>query len=200
MDKPHFVTANIPVPIEPEKIVYQGLIVEVVQRKMREGDKEKTYEYARRSPGTRLIVISPDQKVLLTKEYRPELKDWDFRLPGGKVFDTLTEYNNFLQSGKDLVAQAIPAAKREAEEEAGIQVIDIAHFATSPCGATMRWDLYYFVVNKFTVAKQSLGQGENVETNWFSLSEAKSICLTGKMSEDRSSAVLLRYLHAEHKL
>lgn len=186
---------NLPTPAEPEKIVYQGLIVEVVQQKMREGDKEKTYEFARRSPGTRLIIVSPDQKVLLTKEYRPELKNWDFRLPGGKVFDSLTEYNEFLKSGGNILKPAMVAARREAEEEVGIRARDVAHFATSPCGATMRWDLYYFVVSKFTATAQKLGQGENIQTNWFSFDQAKDLALSGQISEDRSAAVLLRFLH-----
>lgn len=78
-----------------EKIVYQGKIIEVVQQTRKTGDTEKLFEFARRSPGTRLIVRSGD-KVLLTKEYRTETGNWDYRLPGGKVFDTLEEYNRFL--------------------------------------------------------------------------------------------------------
>lgn len=186
---------GFPTPAEPEKIVYQGLIVEVVQQKMREGEKERVYEFARRSPGTRLIIISPDQKILLTKEYRPELKSRDYRLPGGKVFDSLTEYNSFLKSGQDILMAATTAAKLEAKEEVGLKVETISHFATSPCGATMRWELYYFVVSKFTFVTQKPGQGENIETNWFTFDTAKDLALSGQISEDRSAAVLLRFLH-----
>jgi len=186
---------NSPKPIGNEDVVFQGKIIEIVQQKMDEGGKTKTYEFARRSPGTRLIIISPDHRVLLTKEYRLELKDWDYRLPGGKVFDSLAEYNSFLKTGKDIITSAIEAAKREADEEVGLKVEEISHFVTSPCGATMRWDLYYYLVTKFTEHTQNLGQGENIETNWFSFDQVKEICLSGQMSEDRSAAVLLRYLH-----
>ncbi len=186
---------SLPIPVEPEKVVYQGLIVEVVQQKMQEGEKIKTYEFARRSPGTRLIIIK-DAKILLTKEYRPELKSWDFRLPGGKVFDSLSDYNNFLNTRKDILIPAKAGAILEAEEEAGVKVGEIKHFATSTCGATVRWDLFYFVVDEFdTQDKQNLGQGENIETNWFTFAEAKKLALSGQMSEDRSAMVMLRYLH-----
>jgi 8-oxo-dGTP pyrophosphatase MutT (NUDIX family) len=167
-----------------------------VQQKMREGDREKVYEFARRSPGIRLIIISPENKILLTKEYRPELKAWDFRLPGGKVFDSLSQYNAFLKSGDDILVMAAAAARLEAEEEVGLKIENPLHVATSPCGATMRWDLYYFVVSNYTSSAQKLGQGENIETIWLSLDEAQNLALTGQISEDRSAAVLLRYLHS----
>ncbi len=186
---------SLPKAAEPEQVVYKGLIVEVVQQKMQEGEKIKTYEFARRSPGTRLIIIN-EGKVLLTKEYRPELKAWDYLLPGGKVFDSLTQYNEFLSTGQDILVPAKAGAILEAEEEVGVKASDVKHFATSPCGATMRWDLFYFVIDKFDAnSDQKLGQGENIETNWFTFEEAKEMALTGQMSEDRSAAVLLRYLH-----
>lgn len=188
----------VPKPTEPEKIVYQGLIVEIVQQNTDEDGKVKTYEFARRSPGTRLIIVTPNQKILLNKEYRPEIKSWDFRLPGGKVFDSLQEFNSFLTTGQNILVPALAAAKKEAEEEAGIKIEDIKHFATSTCGATMRWDLFYFVVTKFTAPDgQSLEEGENIETNWFTFSQAQEMCLSGQISEDRSAAVLLRWLYQQ---
>ena len=75
---------------QPENIVFRGKIVEVVQDAKR--------EFARRSPGVRLLIIKGNQ-TLLTKEYREEIKSFDYRLPGGKVFDTLVNYNNFTKSG-----------------------------------------------------------------------------------------------------
>ena len=155
----------------------------------------KVYEFARRSPGTRLIIVSPEQKILITKEYRPEIKAWDYRLPGGKVFNSLSEYNDFLKTGEDILIAAKAAAVIEAQEEVGLKVGRIKHFATSTCGATMRWDLFYFIITDYqTLDKTAHGSGENIQTNWFSLIEAKNLALTGQMSEDRSAAVLLRYL------
>jgi ADP-ribose pyrophosphatase len=168
--------------------LFQGKIIEVIQDGKR--------EFARRSPGTRLIIVDLEKKqILLTQEYREELKAWDYRLPGGKVFDTLIEYNNYLKDGRNIIEAATVAAKKEAEEEAGIQVDNIHHFYTSVCGATVVWDLYYFVVDEFTVLpSQKLEDGEQIKVKWVSLDEAKQLSISGQMSEDRSVAVLLRYL------
>ena len=61
----------------------------------------RTFELARRAPGVRVII--PDHraagKVLLTKEFRRELNGGTSRLPGGKVFDTLAEFETFRATG-----------------------------------------------------------------------------------------------------
>jgi len=58
--------------------------------------KTWTLEFARRSPGTRLIIEKGD-KIILSREFRHELGSYDYRLPGGKVYDSLDEYNKALQ-------------------------------------------------------------------------------------------------------
>jgi ADP-ribose pyrophosphatase len=186
-------------PVDPEEIKYQGKIIEVVQQKMQVADKTVMFEFARRSPGTRLIILSPEKQLLITKEYRSEIQDFDYRLPGGKVFDTLKEYNEFLAQKKDILEPAEAAAKREALEETGLEPESIEHFHTSTCGSTVVWDLIYFVVDKYS-ANSSLHHndpGENIELVWMSLEEAKALCLSGKMQEDRTVGVLLRFLHTK---
>lgn len=183
-----------------ETIVYQDKMIEVVQQIRQTGNTEKVFEFARRSPGTRLIICS-EGKILLTKEYRTETGNWDYRLPGGKVFDTLEEYNRFLATGQDMLPQATAAAKKEAREEVGIEVQEIEYLWTSIAGATVVWDLLYFEVSNFTkLPNQSLEAGEQIYSLWFTLEEAKQIALLGEMQEDRSAAVLLRYLHSQGAL
>ncbi|MBI5358912.1 NUDIX domain-containing protein [Candidatus Amesbacteria bacterium] len=91
---------------------------------------------------------------------------------------------------------ALEAAKKEAREEVGIDPVEVKHIWTSVCGATVVWDLYYFVVSQFTkLESQSPEEGENIKPSWFSFGDAKKLALSGKMSEDRSVAVLLRFLN-----
>ncbi len=191
-----FMTQKSIEPIGTEEIVYQGKMIEVVQQRMMAGEKEQTFEFARRSPGTRLIIVTPEKKLILTKEYRREADSVDWRLPGGKVFDRLTDYNEFLKTGKDIIPVAIEAAKKEAREEAGIEVKKIEHFATSHCGATVTWDLFYFVVNDFErLTGQSLEHGEEgIELIEIDFGEARAICLDGRMQEERSVAIFMRWL------
>ncbi|MFH1398767.1 MAG: hypothetical protein ABIG95_01515 [Candidatus Woesearchaeota archaeon] len=75
-----------------EKKLYSGKIFEVLSQPMQAGSKTFDFEIVRRAPGIRLIILN-DHKMLLTHEYRHELNGYDWRLPGGKVFDTLDEYN-----------------------------------------------------------------------------------------------------------
>lgn len=179
-----------------QKVVYQGKIIEVIHEQI----GERTIEYGRRSPGTRLIIVTPRNTLLMTKEHRRELGGFDFRLPGGKVFDTLDEYNRFLESGSDIVEQAQKGAQLEACQEVGIEPKSMKHFATSKCGATFTWDLFYFVISDYEQLKgQSLEQGENIEGVEVSLKEAEEMALDGRMQEERSALILLRYLHSsEH--
>lgn len=189
--------------IESEKIVYQGRIIEVVEQKVESGNgnKERIFEFARRSPGVRLIIPTPENKLLLTKEYRSELDDYDYRLPGGKVFDTLAEYNDFLASGKDIAEAAKRAAVKEGLEEVGIEIDRIDLFSVSKLGATMVWDLFYFLVTEYKghAHGQQLEEGEDVEIVKVDLDEARKMCLDGRMQEERSVAILLRFLNSQNQ-
>lgn len=185
---------HTPVKDGDEEILFQGRIVEVVQQPMKIGDKQVKFEFARRSPGTRLIIVNRlENKILITKEYRSELEDYDYRLPGGKVFDTLDEYNEFLRSGQNIIDPALERAKIEALEETGVIAKSVSHFYTAVNGATVIWDLLYFVIDNYDLTDQQLEHGEDISVQWLSFQEAKSLALSGKISEDRSVSVLLRW-------
>ncbi len=182
-------------PHGPEKIVYEGKIFEVVKQPMKADEKIIEFETARRSPGVRLI-ITKENKILLTKEFRTELNDYDYRLPGGKVFDQLTEYRAALQQNKPLLEHAQKAAIKECLEETGLVVQNIKHFHTSHAGATVVWDLFYFVIDDFVENKtgQVLEHGEVIYPEWKTIAEVKALCLVNKISEDRSVGVLFKFL------
>ena len=170
-------------------------MLEIVEQRMRLGEKEFVYENARRAPGVRLIIPLPDTKILLTREYRTYLKDYDFRLPGGKVLDSLGEFESFRTSGRDITEKAREAAIKEAREEVGLIVTDLELFWVSKCGGSVEWDLYYFVVKSFTQAEQQLEHGENIAPAPTDIEEVQLMCLDGRIQEDRSALMLLRYLH-----
>lgn len=179
-----------------ERITHKGKIIEVVQREVEQGSKKKVFEFARRSPGTRLL-IPKDDRILLTKEYRHELNGYDYRLPGGKVYDSLDEYSAALDAGIDISEAAKQAAIKEAREEAGILVKDISFLHKSVCGATVEWDLFYFVVDAFEEGEQDLEEGEEISFEFVDRAQAQKMCLDGSVSEERSALVLLRYLEGK---
>ncbi|MFA4975123.1 MAG: NUDIX domain-containing protein [Candidatus Paceibacterota bacterium] len=184
-----------------EKIKYQGEIIEVVQETFFSNDKEINLEKGRRSPGVRLIIEAPDGKFLISKEERPRF-GLDYRLPGGKVFNSLSEFNEFLKSKKDLkeiLEKAKEAAINEAKEEVGINPTEMEEFYISHCGGSFEWDLHYFIVKKYEEVGQSLEEHEKIEPTVLSKEELLEIIFSGQMKEDRSVAVLLKYLHSKEK-
>ena len=182
-------------PASEETIAYKGRMLEIVNQDMTDGQKTVTFEFARRAPGIRLILVDPSKRMIsLTREHRYELGGYDHRLPGGKVFDTLDEYNTFLDSGHDILAPAKDKALAEAEEEVGLKLLDAEYFHTSVCGTTVKWDLIYFVSTEWEEADQKLEIGEKISRVELSFEEAKELALSGGMSEERSALILLRYL------
>ncbi len=175
-----------------ERIVFQWKIIEVVHQLVKICGQEFVFEIAKRSPGVRLIVCDKD-KILLTKEYRKELKWYDYRLPGGKVFNTLAEYN---KNKKNIKKHALVAAKRECEEEVWLIPQDPKLYYISTAWATVEWDLYYYIVKKFKrhAKWQQLEVGEYIDVEWKTKKEILALIKKWEMNEDRSVGVLLRYL------
>lgn len=183
-----------PKPVSDERTVFQGDILEVIRQDMDIVGEEVQFEWARRAPGTRLIIDDGNQ-ILLTEEYRHEIGGEDYRLPGGKVFDSLEAYNNFLDNEVEILPYAREAAAAEAEEEAGIRPESVRFYKQNHSGATVEWDLYYFIVEDFDKVEQDLEMGEEIGFEWYSYDEVRGMCLDGDMKEDRSVAVLLQYLN-----
>lgn len=180
-----------------EEVVFQGNIIEVIHETFHSDGKEITLEKGRRSPGVRLIIETPDGEFLINKEERPRF-GLDYRLPGGKVFNSLTEYNEFLKNNKDsdeISKKTKEAAINEAQEEAGILPTEMEPFCMSRCGGSFEWDLYYFIVKKYDEVGQNLEEHEKIERIKVSKEKLLELALSGEIGEDRSVAVLLKYLN-----
>ena len=180
-----------------EVIVVRGKLFELVQMPQPDG---RVFEVARRAPGVRVIIADrTSRKVLLTKEFRRELGAYDYRLPGGKVFDSLTEFEAFRKSGADILEPASAKAKAEAAEEAGMIVDGVKLYKKSTLGATVEWDLFVFEATKWRERQggQALEDGEQVdEVNWYDFDEAEQMIVRGDMQEERIALVLLQWLRA----
>jgi len=182
---------------QQEEIIYaKGRIFEIVQLPKPDG---RVFEVARRAPGVRVIIADLKQKqLLLTREHRWELGAYDYRLPGGKVFDTLEEYEAHRQSGEEILTVAAEKAKGEAAEEAGIDISEVTLFKKSSLGATVEWDLFVFVATKWQLHPdgQNLKEDEQagIEVNWYDFAKVEQMILAGEMQEERVALVLLQWL------
>lgn len=161
-----------------------------------DGYFEMDFEQFKRTPGVRVIALQ-EKNILLTKEFRQELNDFDYRLPGGKVFDSLDAFLPYITEEKPVEDEHIIAkAKDELKEEASKTAQELSIFKKSHCGTTMVWDLHYVVakgVSDFT--EETENEGEQVEeVVWKSFEEVQEMCLNGIISEDRTVATLLQFI------
>lgn len=180
------------------KIVAKGRLFELVHL---EQDDGRVFEVARRAPGVRLIIHDvAKQAILLTREFRHELDAWDYRLPGGKVFDSLDEYEDFLLTNGDITEAARAKAIEEARQETGIEIAELEPYKKSVLGATVEWDLHVFETTswQFSVSGQELEIGEKIEAdNWLSYADARRTALAGEMAEERIALILLQWLEGK---
>lgn len=181
-----------------EEIFAKGRLFELVHLQQPDG---RIFEVARRAPGVRVLMVDLEtRKLLLTKEFRRELNAYDYRLPGGKVFDSLSEFETFRQSGSDIVQAAKEKAEAEAQEEAGMAIADVELFKKSTLGATVEWDLFVFVAKGVTKHEkgQSLEQGEVVDdVSWYDFKEVEHMILRGDMQEERIALIVLQWLNTQ---
>ncbi len=171
-------------------IVFTGKIGEVIHTTQPDG---RVFEKFCRPPGTRLVIVSPENKILITKEFRQETNNYDLRLPGGKVCDTLEEYNKLRESSEDILQAAKAGAIKEAREETGIIVNDLELITVAKAGATVEWDLYYFLIKDYEEHPdgQALEHGEDISIVWMSLDKIKKAIKQKQMQEWRSAGVLM---------
>ena len=183
-----------------EEIFAKGKMFELVHETQPDG---RIFEVARRAPGVRLIIADKEnRKVLLTKEFRRELDAYDFRLPGGKVFNTLEEYEAHRNSDGNILAAAESQAKVEAAEEAGIDISTLELVRKSALGATVEWDLYVFEATMWQPHKdgQQLKDDEPqdiVGVDFYSYIDVENKILNGEMKEERIALVLLQWIRKQ---
>ncbi len=156
----------------------------------------------RRPPGIRaLIVDDENMKILLSREFRYELNGWDYRLPGGKVFDSLEDYKKSIKENTVLehVEKTVP---KEVMEEIGLIVKNPKLLKISHDGAGVIWDLYYYEITDYEISKDGpkLEEDEVIEGFvWKNYDEIIDLCIQSEIHEERTVGVLLPYVLEKKK-
>lgn len=184
----------------PETIIAEWKLLELVSQEVTIDQVTKRFEFARRAPWVRMIIPHQDWswRVLLSREYRPSLERYDYRLPGGKVFDSLSEFHQYMHDPQAMRYHTEQAVVREAKEEVWISILQMNQLALSQCGATVIWDLYYFEVTNYESGEQEHEEWEDISYDFYDIETVKQRCLDGTIDEERSAIHLLRYLSSTH--
>lgn len=185
-----------------EKTIYEHGLFELLETEKTHviDNKKRTVKrtMVRRPPGVRALIINKEdnKKILLSQEFRYELDKWDYRLPGGKVFDSLKDFKEHLDED-DLLKHVESSVKREILEEIGMIIKDKKLIKVSHAGSSVIWDLYYYEVTDY---EESV-DGSHLEENefvsgyvWKSFEEIIEMCNKGDINEDRTVGVLLNYI------
>jgi 8-oxo-dGTP pyrophosphatase MutT (NUDIX family) len=159
---------------------------------------KKGWEQAVRPPGVRLILHDEQGRILITEEFRSSLGRKDFRLPGGKVFEELDPYLAMRHDAALLETAVLAAGRLEAKQETGVDRIEgLRVFARSEAGASVIWNLFYLTGTITARSDQELEGDEAVHgiaVHFFTPDEVRQMIIDGRISEDRTAAVLSRYL------
>lgn len=150
----------------------------------------------RRPPGIRALIVNEKSQILLSKEFRYELNDWDYRLPGGKVFESLNDYKLALKNNTvmDNVLKTVP---KEVLEEVGLIISHPKLLKISKDGAGVIWDLYYFEIKEYMKSETGPKLEEDEVINgytWFDFDEIIRMCQKNQIHEDRTVGILLSYI------
>ena len=178
------------------EIAYRGKMFEIITW---EGKPWVKFEATARAPGVRLIIENEKngmKALLMTKEVRREADGFDFRLPGGKVFDSLNELDQHRESGNDIAPIAEIVCKKEGKEEAGISGGEFTPIEISKAGASVEWDLHYFIVKNSEIGEQELEEHEqgDIETIILSAEEIFQKLSQREIKEGRSADILWSWL------
>lgn len=137
----------------------------------------ETHEHVWRTDGTRIVAFNDDGQVLLTHEYRHELGERDWRIPGGKI---------------DPGEQPEVAARREFREETGYEAKTFRYLWASTPDSTVRYQRYFFMATGLTEVGAEHDAGEDLTVHWVGLDEACEKALRGEVREEISALALLR--------
>lgn len=160
------------------------------------------FEMVFRAPGVR-VLLEEDGMFLMSSEVRHELGAADLRLPGGKVFDDISEGYRFWDlDAADQAFAVEAAARRELREELGITTGELTLLEVVPLGATVSWDLHFLLGHGWTPVatgtEHEPGE-ESIQPVVLTAAELWDAVHTGVVSEGRSALVVSKYLHTALK-
>lgn len=130
------------------------------------------YGYVKRTNGAGALVINPHKEVLLIKQYRYPIQDWEWNLPGG---------------GIDPSEDPKVTVEREIIEETGLNIESIAKIAQFYPLSSYSTELVFLFVAKVgdgkLVMKERLEDESITEMKFINIDEALRMIDTGEITD-----------------
>ncbi|EIX2793922.1 NUDIX hydrolase [Staphylococcus pseudintermedius] len=161
--------------------IYKGKIIEVEKHKVSLPNNETAYrEVVKHNGAVAICALTPDQQVILVKQYRKALEQELLEIPAGK-----------LEPGEDRES----AAMRELEEETGYKAKKltlIGEVYGTPGFSNEKISVYF--ADNLVEGKVNLDEDEFVEKVLYSLDDVK------KAVEDRTIEDAKTFIAFQHLL
>ncbi|WP_461223960.1 NUDIX hydrolase [Lacticaseibacillus suihuaensis] len=163
--------------------VYAGPIFSVLQQTIDTPDGLRvTRDLIRHAQAVAMLAITPDDRVLVNREYRVGVNRESFALPAGLI-----------NTGETVLA----AARRELQEETGYQALDLSELVAVHSSEGMTDELVHLVLATIdpeqTTAKH-FDQDEFVQSALVPLEEVKAAVQAGQITSAQSVSALSYYL------
>ncbi|ENR2669463.1 NUDIX hydrolase [Staphylococcus pseudintermedius] len=166
--------------------IYKGKIIEVEKHKVSLPNNETAYrEVVKHNGAVAICALTPDQQVILVKQYRKALEQELLEIPAGK-----------LEPGEDRES----AAMRELEEETGYKVKKltlIGEVYGTPGFSNEKISVYF--ADNLVEGKVNLDEDEFVEKVLYSLDDVKK-AVEARTIEDAKTFIAFQHLllHYNH--
>lgn len=162
-----------------ENIIFKGRIITVRDDKvLLPNGKEASREVVLHNGGVCVAVLTPENEVLLVKQFRYPYKEVLFELPAGK-----------LEKGED----PYEAGLRETEEETGVKPKKLHSLGKLyPTVAFCNEVIHMYFADEYEVTKQHLDEDEFLSCEKVKLSDAVHMVMNGEIKDGKTQVAILK--------
>lgn len=163
------------------ELIFDGKILKVVKDKVLcPNGKESFREIIRHNGGAGILCVTPNDEVLLIKQFRYAYDEVIYEIPAGKLEEDEDPYE---------------AALREFEEETGNkakELIPLGHIYPT-CGYSAE-KIYLYLALDFKKTQANLDEDEVILVEYIPLKKVKEMILNQEIKDAKTICAITQYL------